>query len=376
MKFEFEQVEAAIEFTLANPDDISIIELRDDCAPETCYLCIYAFFVEKFDSPATNVQFQEINVPYPIERKLVIAVSSSALFDLTESNAVFLEKGPKAYKEFQEKNIDNILGKGVAFPFIKRFLNINARFDKQQPVEVVLLSRNSATTGRRVFRSIGNYGLNISRAAFMEGKSPYKYIPSFNASLFLSQNESDVESAIEAGFPAGVVLPSAEVSDDESEELRIAFDFDGVIADDEAETVYQQGELLDFHAHEVAKAHIPHKPGPLADLFQKLSFLQKLEDREVERDRAYERILRTAIVTARNAPAHERVITTFESWGVSANETFFLGGMSKDRIISTLKPHMFFDDQKIHLESEAADIPMVHIPFGIRNQKSKSTRCD
>jgi len=309
-------------------------------------------------------------VPYPIERKLVIAVSSSALFDLTESNAVFLKEGPKAYKTFQERNIDNILGKGVAFPFIKRFLNINTRFEKQQPVEVVLLSRNSAATGKRVFRSIGHYGLNISRAAFMEGRSSYKYIPSFNASLFLSQNESDVENAMNAGFPAGVVLPSSVVSDDEDEELRVAFDFDGVIADDEAETVYHQGELLDFHAHEVAKAHIPHQPGPLADFFRKLSFLQKLEDRELERDRTYKRILRTTIVTARSAPAHERVITTLESWGVSANETFFLGGMNKDRVISTLKPHIFFDDQKTHLESNAAGTPMVHIPFGVRNKKS------
>jgi 5'-nucleotidase len=308
-------------------------------------------------------------VPYPIERKLVIAVSSSALFDLSESNAVFLELGPKAYKEFQEDNLDKVLEKGVAFPFIKRFLNINNRFKKQQPVEVVLLSRNSAATGKRVFRTIHNYGLDISRAAFMEGKSPYEYVPAFNASLFLSANELDVQSAIDAGYPAGVVLPSAIINDDDAEELRVAFDFDGVIADDESESVYQAGELPDFHAYEVANSHIPHQPGPLAGLFKKLSFLQKLEDRELERDRNYKRILRTAIVTARNAPAHERVITTLEHWGVSSNETFFLGGMNKDRIISRLKPHMFFDDQRSHLESEAGDIPMVHIPFGIRNKK-------
>lgn len=308
-------------------------------------------------------------MPYPIERKLVIAISSSALFDLSESHTVFLEQGPKAYKEFQEKNLDAVLEKGVAFPFIKRFLNINNRFKKQLPVEVVLLSRNSASTGKRVFRSIHHYGLDISRAAFMEGKSPYEYVPAFNASLFLSANESDVQSAINAGYPAGVVLPSDIVNDDGDEELRIAFDFDGVIADDEAESIFQGGELPDFHAYEVVNAHIPHQPGPLADLFKKLSFLQKLEDREVERDQDYKRIIRTAIVTARNAPAHERVITTLEHWGVSANETFFLGGMVKDRILSRLKPHMFFDDQKSHLESDGGDIPMVHIPFGIANKK-------
>lgn len=310
-------------------------------------------------------------MPYPIERKLVIAVSSSALFDLSESHAVFIEQGPKAYKEFQENNLDKVLDKGVAFPFIKRFLQINQRFPDKTPVEVVLLSRNSAATGKRVFRSIQHYRLDISRAAFMEGKSPYEYIPAFNASLFLSANEQDVQNAIDKGYPAGVVLPSEIVSDDENQDLRIAFDFDGVIADDEAEAVFKGGSLPDFHKYEVANSGIPHKPGPLADLFKKLSFLQKLEDREVERNRDYKRVLTTAIVTARNAPSHERVITTLEHWGVSANEIFFLGGMEKDRILSRLKPHMFFDDQRSHLQSEAGDIPMVHVPFGIANQKDK-----
>jgi 5'-nucleotidase len=307
-------------------------------------------------------------VAYPIERKLVIAVSSGALFDLSESHGVFVEHGPKAYKEFQEKNIDKVLEKGVAFPFIKRFLRINRRFKEQVPVEVVLLSRNSAATGRRVFRSIKQYGLDISRAAFMEGSSPYEYVPAFNASLFLSANEQDVKNAIDAGYPAGVVLPGKTVNDDGDDGLRIAFDFDGVIADDEAEAVYKEGNLPNFHDHEVEKSEVPHQPGPLADLFKKLSFLQKLEDREVERDRNYKRILRTAIVTARNAPAHERVITTLEDWGVSANEVFFLGGMDKERILSRLKPHMFFDDQVSHLQSASGDIPMVHIPFGIANE--------
>lgn len=304
---------------------------------------------------------------YPIERKLVIAVSSSALFDLSESHAVFVDKGPKAYKEFQEANLNNILGKGVAFPFVRRFLNINKRFPKQSPVEVVLLSRNSAATGKRVFRSISHYGLDISRAAFMEGASPYEYIPAFNASLFLSANEEDVKKAISCKYPAGTVLPSTVIDDESEDELRIAFDFDGVIADDESEAVFKGKDLPAFHDYEVANAHIPHKPGPLADLFQKLSFMQKLEDKEQEKNRDYKRIIRTAIVTARNAPSHERVITTLEHWGVSANETFFLGGMKKDRILTRLKPHMFFDDQKSHLESEAGDIPMVHIPFGIAN---------
>lgn len=307
-------------------------------------------------------------MPYPIDRKLVIAVSSSALFDLSESDKVFREKGPKAYKDYQENHLDIVLGKGVAFPFVRRFLSINEHFKKEQPVEVVLLSRNSAITGKRVFRSIQSYHLDITRAAFMEGKSPYGYIPAFNASLFLSANEEDVIKAIDYGYPAGTVLPSKVVDDLGDGELRIAFDFDGVIADDESESVYRSGELSAFYKHEIDNLSIPHKPGPLADLFKKLSFMQKLEDRAEENDRNYVRILRTAIITARNAPAHERVITTLENWGVSANETFFLGGMKKERILTILKPHMFFDDQKSHLESEAGDIPMVHVPFGIANK--------
>ena len=306
---------------------------------------------------------------YPIEDKLVIAVSSSALFDLSESNAVFLEQGPKAYQAFQEENLNKVLNIGVAFPFIKRFLNINQHFPQKMPVEVVLLSKNSATTGRRVFRSIKHYGLDISRAAFVEGTAPFEYLPAFNASLFLSANKQDVQHAIAAGHPSGVVLPS-HVQDDDNEALRIAFDFDGVIADDESETIFKEQDLSAFQSYETLYSSVPHRPGPLADLFKKLSALQKLEDAEIEKDRTYQRVLTTAIVTARNAPSHERVITTLESWGVSANKVFFLGGMEKNRILAVLKPHIFFDDQMTHLQSGAVDIPMVHIPFGIANQQT------
>ncbi|BES73567.1 5'-nucleotidase [Marinobacter nanhaiticus D15-8W] len=307
-------------------------------------------------------------MPFPIDQKLVIAVSSSALFDLSESDRVFREQGSKAYRQYQESHLNEPLGKGVAFPFVRRFLSINARFPDERPVEVVLLSRNSAITGKRVFRSIDHHGLDITRAAFLEGKSPYAYIPAFNASLFLSANGSDVLDAIRFGFPAGKVLPSAVVDDEADAELRIAFDFDGVIADDASERIFKGGELEAFHRHEREKSHIPLDPGLLASLFRKLSSLQTLEDEAEEANPDYRRVLRTAIVTARNAPAHERVITTLEHWGVNANETFFLGGMTKERILTVLKPHMFFDDQLGHLESAGGGIPMVHIPFGIANE--------
>ncbi|WP_035383886.1 5'-nucleotidase [Ferriphaselus sp. R-1] len=306
---------------------------------------------------------------YPIERKLVISIASSALFDLSESHDIYLTKGVDEYRKHQEENIDIPFPKGVAFPFIRRFLSINKAFPKQLPVEVVLLSRNSPETGLRVFRSIRHYGLDITRAGFMRGNSPHEYIPAFNASLFLSSNEDDVQKAIDAGHPAGVVLPSIVYDDELDGELRVAFDFDGVIADDEAESVFKRNNNLDeFQAHETAKQSVPHKPGPLADLFKKLSFMQKLEEKRQKDDSAYKKILRIAIVTARNAPAHERVVTTLKVWGVSADESFFLGGMQKSRILTVLKPHMFFDDQRSHLESPAGDIPMVHIPFGIANR--------
>jgi 5'-nucleotidase len=304
---------------------------------------------------------------YPIHKKLVIAVASSALFDLTESDSVFREQGEEKYREYQRRHKTVLLNKGVAFPFVRRFLRLNAAYPEHLPVEVVLLSRNDPETGLRVFHSIKEYGLDISRAAFTSGRSPYRYIPAFNVSLFLSANPRDVKRAIDAGYPAGTVMPSTVEDDDNDNELIVAFDFDGVIADDESESIYKSQNLDAFVAHEITKANIPHNPGPLGDLFKKLSFFQKLErSRELE-DHHYKRVLRTAIVTARSAPAHERVVTTLREWGINPDETFFLGGMEKHRILETLSPHIFFDDQRSHLKSSAGRIPMVHVPYGVAN---------
>ncbi|MRX09851.1 5'-nucleotidase [Pseudoduganella sp. FT25W] len=308
-------------------------------------------------------------MPYPIEHKLVIGIASSALFDLTASHQVYLEHGPEAYRKYQEEQIATVLDKGVAFPFIRRFLSINKHHPQSSPVEVVLFSRNSPETGLRVMNSIAHYGLDISRACFLTGQSPYTYLPAFNTSLFLSANEEDVRNALAAHHPAGLVLPSRTEDDDADGELRIAFDFDGVIADDESETIFKRNnDVGEFHAHESARVAIPHQPGPLADLFRKLSAMQQLEEDAQRDDPSYKKILRIAIITARSAPSHERVVTTLKSWGVSANETFFLGGMEKARVLSIFKPHMFFDDQLSHLQSPAGNIPMVHIPFGVANR--------
>jgi len=309
-------------------------------------------------------------MPYRIDRKLVIGVASSALFDLSESNRIFIEEGIDKYREHQEANIDVPLPKGVAFPFIRRFLAINQAFPEREPVEVVLLSKNSPETGLRIFRSIRHYSLNITRAAFIAGRSPHEYLPAFNASLFLSANPDDVRQAIDSDYPAGVVLHSMVFDDAADTELRVAFDFDGVIADDEAEAVYKKNnDLSEFQAHETAHQKIPHQPGPLADLFKKLGYMQKLEHRQLRDNPSYRKILRIGIVTARNAPAHERVVTTLKAWGVSVDEAFFLGGVEKSRVLTIFRPHMFFDDQISHLESPASDIPMVHVPFGIANRK-------
>ena len=257
---------------------------------------------------------------------------------------------------------------GVAFPFIKRLLNLNLAFPDLDPVEVVLLSKNDPDTGLRVFNSIKAHSLAITRGGFLNGRPPFKYMPAFNASLFLSANPDDVRNAILAGHAAGTVLRTNAVDDQSDQELRVAFDFDGVIVDDEAETVYKTHDLAQFQQTESDKVAIPHRPGPLSDLFRKLAVFQTLEHMKERKDSRYKRVLRTAIITARNAPAHERVVTTLRAWGVTADETFFLGGIEKKRVLEILKPHIFFDDQMDHLKSAAETIPSVHIPFGISNK--------
>lgn len=304
---------------------------------------------------------------YPIEKKLVVAVASSALFDLNESHKVYQEKGIEEYRKFQEENIDKFLNKGVAFPFIKRLLRLNEVFSEEKPVEVVLLSRNSPETGLRVFRTIQHYKLDITRAAFFSGSSPYRYLPAYNVSLFLSAEETDVIAACNEGYAAGKILPSIIEDDDNDIELRIAFDFDGVIASDEAERIYQKEGMKAFHEHEQASAKTPLEPGLLGDLFKKISYFQKMEAKRQLKDPDYKRILKTSIVTARNAPSHERLINTLKSWGVDVNEAFFLGGIDKSRILDIMHPHMFFDDQMGHL-SKLKNVPAVHIPFGITNK--------
>lgn len=305
---------------------------------------------------------------YPIDRKLVVGISSNALFDLKKEEDIFRNEGLSAYRKHQIENKTKILDKGVAFPFIKRFLHINDIYSEEKPVEVVLLSKNSPETGVRIFNSIKHHELNITRAAFMSGKSSYEYIPAFNISLFLGTDENDVKSAVDAKFAAGRVIRTKIVDDNNISELRVAFDFDGVIADDEAEKVYKDKGINKYYEYETKHSQEALNPGPLADFFKKLSFFQKLESKKEDEDPNYKKILKTAIITARNAPAHERAINTLKEWGVTVDEMFLLGGVEKKRILDIMKPHLYFDDQLVHLDETMQNIPLVHIPFGITNK--------
>lgn len=308
---------------------------------------------------------------YNLDQKLVIGLASSALFDLEESDYVFRSEGELAYREFQRKNENTPLESGVAFPFIQRLLSLNDIFPSDKPfVEVILLSRNDPDTGLRVMNSIEHHNLNIKRAIFLQGRTPHKYINALNISLFLSANEVDVNQAIIAGYPAGLILKGNIFDIEHDEELRIAFDFDGVLADDSSEKIYKEKDLNAFIENESKLADQPANTGPLHKLLQQLSTLQKSELKYLKDNPTYESRLRVSIVTARNAPAHKRVITSLRAWGIdTVNEAFFLGGIEKRKVLEILKPHIFFDDQVTHVEKTADSIASVHIPFGIANKK-------
>lgn len=311
-------------------------------------------------------------VAYDLEKMLVVGVASSALFDLSDAHAVFLEHGEARYREYQEENIDQTLEPGVAFPFIKRLLSLNDLSQDGTPlVEVIVLSRNDPETGLRVMRSIDDHKLTISRAIFMQGRSPFKFMGALNMSLFLSQNEQDVRLALSMGFAAGQVLgrPAADLK---GTDLRIAFDFDGVLADDSSERVMQAEGLPAFHAHETAHLEEPLPEGRLSEFLRGINRIQDIEEKLVEDQPEYNRRVHVAIVTARNAPSHERVVRTLQSWGVRVNDAFFLGGVEKAKVLRVLKPHVFFDDQLNHLKDAADEIPSVHVPFGVVNE-SRST---
>jgi len=301
-------------------------------------------------------------MPFDVKDKLVIAIASSALFDLQESDRIYRKQGREAYERYQLRHEDSPLQPGVAFPFIRRLLKLNASTNDENKrlVEVVLLSRNSANTGLRVMHSIRHHKLSITRAAFTTGKSPYPYLKSFDASLFLSADSRSVRDAIANSYTAGHVLHTDFKDDPKDLELRIAFDFDGVLACDDAERIFKRKGIVAFHQHEYSRACEPLNPGPLYCLMKKLGQIQRIK----ASDPKARMKIRTALITARGAPAHHRVVETLRAWGFSVNEAFFLGGMEKARVLGVYRPHMFFDDQRKHLTPAA---PCVHIPLKVVN---------
>jgi 5'-nucleotidase len=296
------------------------------------------------------------------ETRLVVAISSRALFDLSESHAVFETEGIQAYCDYQIEHEDRVLGPGVAFPLVKKLLALNQIYSGDASVEVILLSRNSADTGLRIFNSIAHHQLNITRAAFCGGASPYPYVSAMGAHLFLSSDPEDVRQALEAGIAAATILPStASRSEPISDQLRIAFDGDAVIFSDEAEQVYKRDGLEAFTRSEIAAAHTPLSGGPFKRFLSALHQMQGSSPAEVSP-------IRTALVTARAAPAHERVIRTLRAWNIRIDEAFFLGGMDKSDFLRSFGADIFFDDQQGHCESARHHVPTGHVPHGVANR--------
>lgn len=296
-------------------------------------------------------------MPEDISHKLVVAISSRALFDLNESNKVFEEQGIESYAHYQIEHENNILKPGYALPLVKKFLNLNQYGDL---VEVILLSRNSADTGLRIFNSIEHYQLNITRAAFTSGESPYQYVQAFGSHLFLSANHEDVKRALNAGCAAATIL-SGNTSNKEDEQLRIAFDGDSVLFSDDSERIFQEKGIDAFTENEKKSAKEPLPVGPFKGFLTALHKLQQLfPDNSCP--------IHTALITARQAPAHERVIRTLRAWNIRLDEALFLGGLEKSEFLKAFDADIFFDDQKHHCESASHHTSTAHVPHGIRNK--------
>ncbi len=297
-------------------------------------------------------------MPASLAGQLVVAISSRALFDFEEENRVFEASDDRAYMQLQLQRLEQAAKPGVAFSLVNKLLAFNSR--ETPRVEVVILSRNDPVSGMRVFRSAQHYGLPVQRGVFTRGESPWRYLKPLSANLFLSTNEADVRSALGAGVPAARVYPnSARASSAHPSEVRIAFDGDAVLFGDEAERVYQDAGLAAFQAHELSRAAKPLPPGPFKSLLEALQRLQHEPDGSMR--------IRTALVTARSAPAHERAIRTLMDWNIQVDEAMFLGGLPKGEFLREFEPDFFFDDQTGHIENAAEHVPAGHVAAGVSN---------
>lgn len=293
-----------------------------------------------------------------LDHCLVIGISSRALFDLDEENKIYEEQGLDAYEAYQLSHEEEILKPGSGFALVKALLKLNERYKKHM-VEVLIMSRNSANTSLRIFNSMKHYGLDITRAVLTSGASLSPYLSSFGVDLFLSANEEDVKKAINDGFAAGRIYTNTIQNYDplhEIDQIRIAFDGDAVLFSNEAEAIFQKEGLDAFVKHEEMNANQQLPKGPFARFLKTISDLQKQME-------ANDAPIRTALVTARNAPAHERVIKTLRSWDVRIDEAFFLGGLQKTDVLKAFSPHIFFDDQKSHADLASVVVPSAQVPW-------------
>jgi 5'-nucleotidase len=297
-----------------------------------------------------------------LDGKLVVAISSRALFDFEEENRAFEDGDDRSYMQLQLSRLEEPAKPGVAFSMVQKLLAFNDA--KAQPVEVVILSRNDPVSGMRVFRSAKHYGLAIQRGSFTRGRAPWKYLKPLKANLFLSTHLSDVREALGAGVPAAQVYPhSVHASNAHPHELRIAFDGDAVLFSDEAERIYQEQGLDAFVQHESQRASQPLPGGPFKPLLEALQRMQQASQQQDGMPIA----IRTALVTARSAPSHERAIRTLMDWNIEIDEAIFLGGLAKGEFLREFEPDFFFDDQTGHVESAAGHVPSGHVASGTRN---------
>lgn len=297
-------------------------------------------------------------MPYDLTNPLVIGISSRALFNLEQENKIFEEQGLKAYEDYQLAHENDILQKGSAFQLVKAFLELN-KLQEQRLVEVIVMSRNSPDTSLRIFNSIEDYGLDITRAALTGGAPIAPYLHAFQTDLFLSAYGPDVQQAIDCNIAAGVILAGSSHSSTKSkvEQIRIAFDGDAVLFGADSEKIYQREGLDVFAAHEKSKADIPMKEGPFTNFLRTISHIQaKFPSKETAP-------IRTALVTSRNAPAHERAIKTLRKWDVRVDEAFFLGGVSKRDVLSAFGAHIFFDDQYAHAQPASEVVASAVVPY-------------
>ena len=292
---------------------------------------------------------------YDLKDKLVIAISSRALFNLEEENAIFDQEGLESYYKHQLENLDNPLAKGSGFRFVQNLLSINTKFDNKL-IEVIILSRNNAATGLRIGRSIEHYDLEIERTGWTAGTPVSRYLDAFKVDLFLSAHAPDVEDAVNSGVAAATILPHTPITTEESDMVKIAFDGDAVIFGDESEKVYQEEGLEAFIAHERENAKNPLSQGPF---FKFLKTISEIQDKFPMEGSP----IRTALVTARNFSTHERVLGTLEGWGVRVDEAFFQGGVQKYEVIKAFGADIFFDDQDTHLEDTSKETPSAKVPY-------------